>query len=303
MVFYLDLILLLNLVIDYFILLATSKFLHLSYKKWRLALASLLGALYTLVFFFPNLTFFHLFTTKIILSIFMVLMSFGFSDLFQFIQTIITFYFVSFVTGGGVFALQYLFNIKHDVINGIYVSRSSSPLMVLVLILLAFFGIWIFSNRTYQTIWRKTEVIHKILDVEVFINEFSYKCKGLIDTGNRLYDPITRKPVMILEATDVSFIPSVFRNIYRNGQFQIELFNQIADQIDPTWLSRISLVPFRSVTREMQFILTIRPDKVVITSDSNKQLITTKVLVGLDYNQLSNDKVFQAIIHPDLLVG
>lgn len=303
MVFYLDLILLLNFVIDYLILLGTAEFLKLKIRRWRLGLGAAVGAAYTLVFFIPELTFSDLLFSKILLSIIIILISFGFVHLYQFIQTIATFYLISFILGGGVLAIQYLFNIEHEVINGIYVSKSSSPTMVVLTILLSIILIWFFSKRTYKTFWRKNNTSEQIVDVEIIIGEDVHRCKGLVDTGNRLYDPITRKPVMIIDASKILFIPQVIKKAYKNGQFQLEVFENISNEIDPSWLTRINLIPFRTVSKDMQFIIAIKPDKVVVTTKGNQPIESTKVLVGLDYEQLANDNLFQAIIHPELVTG
>lgn len=303
MVFYLDLILLFNFVIDYFILLLTSRYLNLTYKRWRLGLGAGVGALYTMVFFIPFLDFLHVFISKIVLSMVIIWISFGFIHLVRFFQTLATFYFISFLSGGGVLAIQYLFNIDHEVVNGIFVSRSLNPLLVIIFIMVAFLGIWLFSNRTYISLRRNSMVHHKIVEIEIYINNQSYKCKGLVDTGNRLYDPIFRKPVMILEVNEIPLIPSVLKEAYQKGEFQLELFNNVTEKLDSIWLSRINLVPYRGVSREMQFIITIRPDKVVIITNEEVEIVQTKLLIGLDYGQLSNDHEYQAIIHPDLLAG
>jgi len=299
MVFYIDLILILNFLIDYLILLATSKFLKLQYKGWRLAIGATLGALYSLTFFIPSLGFSQLLTSKILLSILIVLTSFGFKHLIQFLRTMATFYFTSFILGGGVLAIQYLFNIEHEVVNGIYISRSSTPTVTILIILVSAVAIWIFSNSTIKSLWRKNSINKDIVDVEIVLGNNNYNCKGLVDTGNRLYDPLTRKPVMIVEATNIPFIPVTIKNSYKDRQFDLELFNKTTEEIEPEWLARLHLVPFRTVSREMQFIIAFRPDKVVI----NNQNVQTKVLIGLDYGELSHDDTYQAIIHPELVAG
>lgn len=303
MVFYLDLILLLNFSIDYLILIATVKFLKLDYKKWRLALGALVGALYSLVFFIPSLDFYQFFLTKIILSIIIILVSIGYKDLIFFIQAFATFYLVSFLMGGGVLGIQYLFNIEHEVVNGIYVTKSSSPAMVIAMIFISFIGIWLFSKRTFISLTRRISFTQGIIDIEVHFDDEILKCKGLVDTGNQLYDPITRKPVIIVEAEQMPFLPSVLKNSYRNGQFDLDLFNRVTEQVDIDFLSRVQIIPFRTISREMQFLVCIKPNKVVVRTKEGKELSHTKVLVGLDYSKLSKDDSYQAIIHPDLITG
>ncbi|KXG43762.1 sigma-E processing peptidase SpoIIGA [Tepidibacillus decaturensis] len=303
MVFYLDLILLLNFMIDTLILLTTAKFLHLKIKKIRITLGAMIGAAYTMVFFIPYLSAAHVLLTKILISILMLWVSFGFLHLLQMVRTLATFYFVSFLMGGGVFALQYLFQIDHEVIKGVYVTHSSNPFFLLLFIVIAVLGVWFFSNRTFLSLERKGNVEQHYVDVEIEVLEHRHQCKGLVDTGNRLYDPITRKPVMILEAKSVSFLPTIFQTAYQHGQFHLESLEEITKNIDPAWQTRIHLVPFRSVSKEMQFLLCIRPDKVVISSENQTHWTHTKVLIGLDYGHLSNDHSYSAIIHPELLTG
>ena len=303
MVFYADIILLLNLVIDYFILLATAKILNLNYKPARLISGAGIGAVYSLVFFIQSLSFFHIFLSKILLSLVIVWLSFGFKHLFLFIQTLAVFYVVSFVTGGGVLAFQYLFNIEHTVINGIYVSKTSSPFMVISIIVIVFFAILLFSNKTIKSIKRKNNIANKIIDLKIIIGNHSCECRGLIDTGNQLYDPITRKPVMVIEAEELSFLPPIIKTAYQKGEFRLELFNEVSEHLEENWLKRINFVPFRTVLKGMSFLLTIRPDKVVITTETGNEFSTAEVLVGLDYGKLSNDRSYQAIIHPELIAG
>ncbi|WP_339062332.1 sigma-E processing peptidase SpoIIGA [Tepidibacillus marianensis] len=302
MVFYADIIFIINLVIDYLILWTTGKFLHTKATRLRLLLGAGIGAFYSFVFLIPSLSIFHILLSKILVSGLMVWIAYRFIHLVHFVRAIATFYFVSFVFGGGVFGLQYLLQIDHEVFNGVYVSHSSGSWIYLLFLLLAPFVIWLFSNKTFHSIQRKTSIQHDLVDVEVFILGQLYQCKGLIDTGNQLHDPITRKPVLIIEAGEVPFLPTILQEAYSNRQFELERFEQITEQIDPKWLSRIHLIPFRSVAKEMTFLLAIRPDKVVI-HDSQKQVETQKVLIGLDYGHLSIDQSYQAIIHPELLLA
>ncbi|MFV9509977.1 sigma-E processing peptidase SpoIIGA [Tepidibacillus sp. LV47] len=302
MVVYADFVFLLNFIIDYLILWTTGKFLQLNSKKFRLFMGAGIGACYTFIFLIPSLTIVHILLTKILVSIAMVLISFGFIHLFHFIRMLATFYFVSFVFGGGVFGLQYLLQIDHEIINGIYIHHSSGSIVYLLFLVIAPVMIWLFSNKTYYSLRRKTLIQQDLVDVELTILNQSYQFKGLVDTGNQLYDPISRKPVLIIEAKDLTILPDVLQQAFDNRQFILDKFEQIADKIDPNWLSRIHLIPFRSVAKEMQFLLALRPDKVVI-QNGEKRIETNKVLIGLDYGQLSIDRSYQAIIHPELLIA
>jgi len=300
MVFYADIIFIINLVIDFLILWTTGRYLHIKSSWLRLLMGASVGAFYTFVFLVPSLTIFHILLSKILVSILMIWISFKFIHLVHFVRATATFYFVSFVFGGGVFGLQYLLQIDHEVFNGVYVSHSSGSWSYLLFLIIAPLVIWFFSNHTFHSIQRKTSIKKDLLDVEIFIFDQFYQCKGLVDTGNQLHDPITRKPVLIIEAREISFLPIEIQQAFSDRQFELERFEKVSEQLDPIWLSRVHLIPFRSVAKEMTFLLAIRPDKVVI-HDNQKLVETEKVLIGLDYGQLSIDQSYQAIIHPELL--
>ena len=52
-VIYIDVLIIVNLFVNYFILLTTSKFLNLKLKLSRLILGEILGAIYSLYIFIP----------------------------------------------------------------------------------------------------------------------------------------------------------------------------------------------------------------------------------------------------------
>jgi stage II sporulation protein GA (sporulation sigma-E factor processing peptidase) len=69
---------------------------------------------------------------------------------------------------------------------------------------------------------------------------------------------------------------------------------------DFEWRDRLRLVPYRGVNRGSAFMLAIKPDAVEIRI-GNQTSRAVKVLIGLDGGNLSGDRSYQAIIHPDLV--
>lgn len=125
----------------------------------------------------------------------------------------------------------------------------------------------------------------------------------MIDTGNQLYDPLTRTPVMVLE---VSLCQDYISESWMRKIRDAEVDQMIAaigtdDETDPfIWQDRLRLVPYRGINKSTQFMLAIKPDRVII-SYQDKQNESHKVLIGLDGGKLSSDNSYQAIIHPMLM--
>ena len=51
-VIYIDVLIVLNIFINYFLLLATTFFLHQKPKRWRLVVSAVVGSLFSLLIFF-----------------------------------------------------------------------------------------------------------------------------------------------------------------------------------------------------------------------------------------------------------
>lgn len=300
MYLYLDLIWLLNFFIDYLLLWMTAMYRKLPFKKWRLTVAAFIGSSYVLFLFIPPLQSMYTFFIKIVLSIVIVLVAFGFRTIQQFMKTFFAFYFVSFVIGGGLLAVHYLMRSQHELMQGMVVTQSSGygdP--VSWLFVLIGFPLMLWFSRTK---WRQIELTKSkdniIVELTIELNNESLKCTGLIDTGNQLYAPFSKTPVTMIEydVLQKALPPSVKRAIV-NDQLTMDISSI---DIEDEWLSRINVVPYRGVGQQMELMTTIKPDCVIVIHDG-KTYRCTKVLLGINKQPLAHDGTFQAIVHPDLV--
>ena len=99
---YVDLIIFINFAFDFILLLSVSLILkrHASLKK--ITLGALLGSLTILVLFVPFTTL-TLFLMKVLLSILIVLVTFGYKDIKYVILNMFYFYITSIIMGGFMF--------------------------------------------------------------------------------------------------------------------------------------------------------------------------------------------------------
>ena len=77
MTIYVDVVLIENLIMNYIILFATDIILKNKSKFWRLLLASLIGAIYTVISYISNLKIYSSMILKMILSIIIVYVAFN----------------------------------------------------------------------------------------------------------------------------------------------------------------------------------------------------------------------------------
>lgn len=299
---YLDLIFIFNLLLDAALLQSTAWIRKLHYSKWRLWLGAFIGATYVVLMFVPALSFAFTFLLKCVFSLVMVYSAFGFHSLQYLLRNIAVFYFVNFTVAGGIFGLNYILQSKHEVLNGILFTQSGAltfhfQIGTIFVVVLGFVLIFFIKN-VFSGYERKVDTSQVIAKVEVMIDEHMRSCYGLIDTGNQLYDPLSRLPVMVMEISEwESFIPVKWRDALAKAEMD-DIFKCLSDE-DWEWRDRLRVVPYKGIQKGQQFMLAIKPDKVVIQQlDQRKE--TCKVLIGLNSGRLSSDGAYQAIIHPAL---
>lgn len=172
---YLEFILIFNFLLDFMILYGTKRLLKINKKNYRLFLASTLGSLTTFLLFI-NISTFTLQILKIILSILMIIISFGKNN---FKINIFYFYIISIIIGGTI----YLFDLE-----------TNCYFYFIIIILVSFFVIAILIKEflkyklTYQNKY----------NVEIIYNNKSYFLEGFIDTGNRLASPLKKEPIILV---------------------------------------------------------------------------------------------------------
>ena len=136
-----------------------------------------------------------------------------------------------------------------------------------------------------------------ICDIEIIYNNKSCKIKSIIDTGNMLKDPITKDPVIIVEANElVSIIP---KNVLDNIQ---KIIYGDYDKLNEKYISKFRVIPFTSIGKQNGILLGIKVDKVIIKYDG-KRIENKNIIVGIYDKVLSKNKEYSALVGLDLLEG
>ena len=108
MTIYVDIVLLENLCMNYIILFSTAYILKLKIKHLRIFLASLIGAIYSVLSYISKLAIFSNLFIKILLSIAMVYIAFNPPKIKTLGKQLLLFYLTSFLFGGVAFSLIYI---------------------------------------------------------------------------------------------------------------------------------------------------------------------------------------------------
>ena len=186
---YLDIIFILNFIYDFIVLLSTSIILKRNTKVIRLVLGALFGSLsiFTLFVRFNTIS---LIMFKLLISIFIVIISYGFNNIKGFIKNIYYFYLISIILGGFI----YFFKNQLSYNNGLLFVNDYS-LNIILGIILSIIGITIYLKNIKELKLN----YNKYIKTTIFFKNYSFKVIGFVDTGNKLKDPYFSKPIILLE--------------------------------------------------------------------------------------------------------
>ena len=175
---YIDLFFIFNFIIDFIITLSVSIMLKRKSSYIRMILSSLLGGVSSLLLF----TSLNKILIEIISIVLMVVISFGYKGIRYVIKNILYMYILSTLLGG----IIYLFNIK--VSNNVFLSY-----LIIIIIAIEVMVLYIKENKKMKNIYNnyyKVDIYFKSNDKLSLI--------GFVDTGNNLYDPYKKRPIILI---------------------------------------------------------------------------------------------------------
>lgn len=253
-VIYLDVLVGLNLSINYILLLVTGRLSGMSAKRWRLFAAAFFGALYAALIFLPTLKFFYTAPIKILFGALMVLISYGVMEKGKFLRLFLLFLTVSFAFGGCVTAVYYLAGAQ-CMKNGVfYLNVPLKIILLSIALAYALTGV-IFYRGAKHSVEKSTErVIVELMGKKAEISL-------MVDSGNDLSDPVSGKPIMVLERKAFAKIlprELLFVPLEITKQNAAEILCKIGET---PYQNRFRLVSYRALGTD-GLLLVLKPDKI-----------------------------------------
>ncbi len=297
MTIYLDIILCENLLMNYIILFATYVIIKPKTKHPQISmiLSSLLGSIYAIIVYLNILSIYTNLLAKITLSVVMVYIAFAPPNVKQLLKQILIFYLVSFIFGGCTFALIYFLKPENvEMKNGVFVGMY--PIRVgLIAGVIAF----IITQIAFKINKSKLNNKNTFIEIELYNKNKMTKARALLDSGNMLKEPISQKPVIVVEKTTLSkIIPEeVLDYIEKIVGGDDQEKNEMQE-----YLSKIRMVPFMSLGKENGMLIGIRLDKIKINTEDIR-LEKENIIAGIYEKKLTKDNKYNALIGLNLLEG
>lgn len=202
---YLDLVMILNFAIDFILLITVSIILKRNIKITRIMLGAFIGGI-SILFLFFNLNSILLFVFKIIISVLMILTTFGYKTLKYTLVNLLYLYMSSIILGGFLYLLNLELSYKHI---GIIFFNNGLSINFIFLIIFSPFILYIYIKQTKNLRYNYSNYYN----IEIINKNKKYKYTAYMDSGNVLVDSLTKKIVILIDKRKLLFNIKEFRLI------------------------------------------------------------------------------------------
>lgn len=285
MVIYLDVLILINLYVTYFQILAVSAFTHRKTVWYRKLSAAGIGAVASLGIFIPQEMVLTLTLLKIFLCALIAFVAFGYTGFRAYAVSVLFLMLVSFVFSGLMLCV-WLFAapMKMLFINGtVYLGIDT---MTIILSTCAAYGV----VRIIRYILDKNGKTDGKYTVIIKNNGRECRLSALADSGNGMVDCFSGLPVIVCRrdmCADVS-PPAID---------MIENSSDISD-IGTQMIKGVRIMPFSTVGKG-GLICMFKAESVVIDDETNEEKYPVNALIGI---VIGGRQEYEAIFNPKILV-
>lgn len=295
-VIYLDgwlLRLLANFLFELLLLWSVREVTRISAARTRLWLGAAIGTIHYLLFLMssyrliPHYGLLRSFPVILVVSVIMLLVTFYPKTKGKKLLVVLAyFYGIGFFSGGAGMAAAYIFGTPQNpqYLAGMLVS-------IAVMLIIAELGWGVIQRKIYETVYH--------LPVKIALAGKSIEIIALVDTGNKLHDPLTKQPVIVVECEALlsMFEPAVAEIFDQLETGNMDAVNDISSS---SLASRIRVIPFNTLGTSNGMLVGFRPDYVELVHDG--QAITiTNTIIAIYKNTLDPDGQYHALIPLEVL--
>lgn len=266
MTVYIDSYFLLNLLMDYLVLLLAGKVAGEPIRRLRLLLGALVGAAYAVSLLWPGWSVLGHPALRVAAGLLMTLAAYGAAK--RFLRVFLLTLAMAALLGGGVYALGFL--------------SGAGAAIDLKLVALGAAGCYCVLSLVGGKLARHGP--EELKRVEIALDGKKARLTGLVDSGNTLTDPMTGKPVIVAEGDRLrELLPpeADFRH-------PAECFPKLARP------QAFRLLPYRAVGVDRGLLLAVRADRVTVEGRE-----TDSRLVALSPTAVSDGGGYQALLYSE----
>ena len=274
LIIYADILIILNFLVDYFLLLLTAKLLEIKYQIIRLLMSAAIGGITSLYIFLPSINTITDFLYKLIICVILSATAFKIQNIKRFLKTVFSLFTITSLYAGLTVAIWHIFKPNGMVINNSIAYFDISPIS-LVGSTVIFYAIFVFLKR----IFKNTCDFADKCEITVFSDDKSILLTAMVDSGNSVEDFFGKSEIII---TDSDSFNSLF------GEINVE---------SNKYKNRFRIVPCSTVTGE-DVLKGFRCDNAVVNV-KNQNINIKKPILAVSNVKFNDD--YNAIVNPKIL--
>ncbi len=283
MVYYIEYVFAENFIIDFILLFLTGKLIKRIIVYKRLIVASIIGALYVILTAYIAKAYMTYFIVKFSISVLMIMVAFDSKGILTNIRVILCFYITSLIMVGIITALYYLTDDKLTV-NAIVIS------FFLGYTALLFF---------FKEVKSRIEKNNYMRLVTINLGSNNKTLKAFIDTGNELTDPMTGKPVIVVNIESIRKI--LGENLYK---CILSFYNNEEDNYEKLLNENnnfnLKIIRYNTISSKNERMVCIIPDEIQVKGSEN-YIIKADAVIGIYPKEISQKEDYDALLFNKIL--
>lgn len=269
---YVDVLIVLNIYVNYFLLRTTAKLTHCRLSAGRCFIVSLYGSLFSLLILVPHINSILNFIIKLFAGTSIVVMAFGYRNKSRLFMNTLCFFMTNFVFAGVIYAVYISLNPSFIHFNNTYFYIDFS--LLLLIIITALLYVILCAARFFMD---KFSAVSGSYRIYIKYKGRMTAVNGLADTGNSLVDFFSGKPVIICSMKSI-------RNIV-----ELDLTENISNLP-----KGFRVIPYSTIGNT-GMLMVFAPDEVIIVNEESRFKKSVDVLIGIKSSEEC------AIFNPQLL--
>ena len=267
MVVYVDVLILVNFIVNLFILHVTVQTLRKRIKLKWLCISSLVGSLYVITVLYPSLKWLTFLPFKILVVMVMIFIVFREKKFLFNIKASLIFLLYSVLLAGMCLFIQ--MNSRKDMSFDVIIINFPYEKLLLSVMM-----IYIVIYRLVIFIEDRKKVSTLIYTVDIVSKNYIKTIKAFLDTGNELREPVSNLPVLIVERNILSGILLEKNNTY--------------------------FIPYTVVNGTNSKLIGFKPEYINVHIN-NKSIETKDVIVAFCEYKLSKDNDYNGLMSRGIL--
>ena len=282
-VVYVDVLLLLNLFVNYLLLRSMSAMMHASPYRIRIFISSSIGAVYSLIIFLPDFGILFSIILRVVCSAVMVLIAANPKTLKMFLRAFGCFFMSNFAFAGIMLGIWLAFKPNGMIYKNGAVYFDIDAFLLTVSAVICYIIISVISYFSK----RKAPDSH-IVNIKILHNGHTVEGPALFDTGNTLFEPFSSFPAIVCE---YGFVEKLL-----NDEIKEIILNNPSKITQSNRLNEIRFISFNSVGGE-GLLPAFLPTSVTVY-DKGKKVEQNKVYIAVYSKKLSSGDYVALIGNP-----